>query len=281
PGAFGPVGPEPGSDRPGGAGGWQRRGVPGHRAAQQPRRGGVLPERRDPADRAPQAPGLRQGLTARRRSTTCDKTAPGGRSFSCRAAGMFPGDRCLPWRYAPLEAECMLWRKGGLALKALIVWGGWDGHQPDLVAEIFRREIVAMGGEAEVYHTLDVFVEKDLLAYDLIIPIWTMGEITPPQVKAVTEAVAAGVGLAGCHGGMCDAFRTCVEWQFMTGGQWVAHPGNDGVEYTVNIVKGSHPIVEGLEDFKVKSEQYYMHVDPAVKVLATTRFPVEIGRAHV
>src|SRR5690606_19277692 len=176
----------------------------------------------------------------------CDKTAPGGRSFSCRAAGTFPGDRCLPWRYAPLEAECMLWRKGGLALKALIVWGGWDGHQPDLVAEIFRREIVAMGREAEGDHTLDVCVEKDLLAYDLIIPLWTMGEITPPQVKAVTEAVAAGVGLAGCHGGMCDAFRTCVEWQFMTGGQWVAHPGNDGVEYTVNIVKGSHPIVEGL-----------------------------------
>lgn len=162
-------------------------------------------------------------------------------------------------------------------MKALIVWGGWDGHEPDKVAEIFRREITGMGGEADVFDTLDAFVANDLTAYDLIIPIWTMGQITEEQEKAVTTAVASGVGMAGCHGGMCDAFRNSVEWQFMTGGNWVAHPGNDGVEYTVNIVKGSHPIVEDLEDFTVKSEQYYMHVDPAVKVLATTRFPVVDG----
>ena len=162
-------------------------------------------------------------------------------------------------------------------MKALIVWGGWDGHEPDKVAEIFRREIVAMGGSAEVYNTLDAFVQNDLETYDLIIPIWTMGEITPDQEKAVTRAVAAGVGIAGCHGGMCDAFRNAVEWQFMTGGNWVAHPGNDGVEYTVHIIQGAHPIVEGLQDFTVKSEQYYLHVDPAVKVLATTRFPVVDG----
>jgi len=162
-------------------------------------------------------------------------------------------------------------------VKALIVWGGWDGHEPDKVAEIFRREIVAMGGSAEVYNTLDAFVQNDLETYDLIIPIWTMGEITPDQEKAVTRAVAAGVGIAGCHGGMCDAFRNAVEWQFMTGGNWVAHPGNDGVEYTVHIIQGAHPIVEGLQDFTVKSEQYYLHVDPAVKVLATTRFPVVDG----
>lgn len=162
-------------------------------------------------------------------------------------------------------------------MKAIIVWGGWDGHQPDKVAEIFRREIVAMGGEAEVYNTLDAFVEKDLMSYDLIVPVWTMGQITPEQEKAVINAVAEGVGIAGCHGGMCDSFRNSTEWQFMTGGQWVAHPGNDGVEYVVEIIKGSHPIVQGLDDFVVKSEQYYMHVDPAVKVLATTRFPVVDG----
>jgi type 1 glutamine amidotransferase len=80
-----------------------------------------------------------------------------------------------------------------------------------------------------------------------------------------------------CHGGMCDAFRNCVQWQFMTGGNWVSHPGGDGVEYMINIKKGSSPIVEGIEDFPVKSEQYYLHVDPAVEVLATTRFPIVDG----
>jgi type 1 glutamine amidotransferase len=84
--------------------------------------------------------------------------------------------------------------------------------------------------------------------------------------------------LAGCHGGMCDAFRDATEWQFMTGGQWVAHPGNDGTLYTVNIRKNcSSPIVDGLDDFSLKSEQYYVHVDPAVNVLATTRFPTAKG----
>jgi len=151
------------------------------------------------------------------------------------------------------------------------------GHEPDQVAEIFRRESTGMGGEAEVYDTLEAFVEKDLLAYDLIVPVWTMGEISMEQQNAVIQAVAQGVGIAGCHGGMCDAFRTSVGWQFMTGGNWVSHPGGDQVEYIVRVKQDSHPIVEGLSDFKVKSEQYYLHVDPAVQVLATTTFPVVDG----
>jgi uncharacterized protein len=77
------------------------------------------------------------------------------------------------------------------------------------------------------------------MGLNLIIPVWTMGEITNEQLKPVVKAVASGVGIAGCHGGMCDSFRNSVEWQFMTGSQWVAHPGNDGVEYEVNMVKSS------------------------------------------
>ncbi len=131
------------------------------------------------------------------------------------------------------------------------------------------------GFGVEVSDTLDAFRDEGKLrGLDLIVPIWTMGEILPEQLKPVVAAVReGGVGMAGCHGGMCDAFRKSTEWQFMTGGQWVAHPGNDGVAYAVRIVDRSHPLTEGLSDFEVKSEQYYMHVDPAVRVLATTRFP--------
>ncbi|MCF6514544.1 hypothetical protein E9564_22690, partial [Blastococcus sp. MG754427] len=109
-------------------------------------------------------------------------------------------------------------------------------------------------------------------------PIWTMGEISNEQLQPVLKAVAAGVGLAGCHGGMCDSFRNSVEWQFMTGSQWVAHPFNDGVDYVVNMVQSSSsPLIEGIKDFKVKSEQYYLHVDPCINVLATTTFPISEG----
>lgn len=162
--------------------------------------------------------------------------------------------------------------------KALIVWGGWDGHQPKEVAGIFQEVLVKEGFEVEVSDTLDAFADGEKLkGLDLIVPVWTMDKIKPEYVQNVSEAVQSGVGLAGCHGGMCDAFRDNVDWQFMTGGQWVAHPGNDGTDYVVNIKHSSSSLTEGIEDFEVSTEQYYMHVDPAVEVLATTRFPVVPG----
>jgi uncharacterized protein len=161
-----------------------------------------------------------------------------------------------------------------LSKKALIVWGGWDGHEPQKVSQIFSRVLKEDDFDVAVSDTLDAFKdEAKLMSLSLIVPIWTMGKITNEQSNPVYKAVRSGVGIAGCHGGMCDSFRENTEWQFMTGGQWVAHPGNDGVKYTVKIGPTKSPITEGIKDFDVASEQYYMHVDPAVKVLATTRFP--------
>lgn len=164
-----------------------------------------------------------------------------------------------------------------MAKKALVVWGGWDGHEPKKVADIFEQALKQNGFEVEVSNTLDSFLDKaKLAALDLIVPVWTMGTITGDQCNNVCEAVRNGVGMGGVHGGMCDSFRNATEWQFMTGGQWVAHPGNDGTKYTVNL-RGKHWITEGQTDFDVSSEQYYMHTDPGNKVLATTKFPVADG----
>lgn len=165
-----------------------------------------------------------------------------------------------------------------MARQALIVWGGWDGHQPREVGELFARVLREEGFEVEVQNTLDAYNDGEKLKQlSLIVPIWTMGQIVNEQEQNVLAAVESGVGIAGCHGGMCDSFRNNTGWQWMTGGQWVAHPGNDGTNYRVHIKRGSSPIVEGLSDFDVSSEQYYMHVDPAVKVLATTPMPVADG----
>lgn len=163
--------------------------------------------------------------------------------------------------------------------RALIVWGGWDGHQPKEVGELFASILREENFDVEVSDTLDAFKdEAKLMGLNLIVPIWTMGKISNEQANPVFKAVReGGVGIAGCHGGMCDSFRENTEWQFMTGGQWVAHPGNDGVTYRVKLMKGSSPIVEGFQDYDVTSEQYYMHVDPGNRVLATTEFPVAAG----
>lgn len=160
--------------------------------------------------------------------------------------------------------------------ECLIVWGGWDGHEPEQVADLFQQILTAEGLSVEVSNTLDAFLDADKLSkLKLIVPVWTMGSITQEQLNPVLSAVRDhGVAIAGCHGGMCDSFRTETEWQFMTGGQWVAHPGNDGVRYTVNINREiNHEITAGLPDFEVVSEQYYMHTDPGNVVLATTSFP--------
>ncbi len=159
--------------------------------------------------------------------------------------------------------------------RALIVWGGWDGHEPEKVAELFREILLKEFFDVQVEASLDAFKDAETMKdLSLIVPIVTMASIEPEQRDPVLHAVAEeGVGLAGCHGGMCDAFRVDTEWQFMTGAQWVAHPGNDGVNYQIDIRDREHPITKGLESFPVSSEQYYLHVDPGVHVLATTRFP--------
>jgi type 1 glutamine amidotransferase len=158
--------------------------------------------------------------------------------------------------------------------KALIVYGGWSGHEPEKVSELFADMLEKEGFSVARSDTLEVFADLEhLRGLHLIVPIWTMGQIKQEWSDNVVNAVADGTGLAGCHGGMCDAFRNDVTWQFMTGANWVSHPGGDSVEYRVNLRNSSSPLVEGLEDFTVKSEQYYLHVDPAIEVLATTRFP--------
>lgn len=159
--------------------------------------------------------------------------------------------------------------------RALIVWGGWEGHEPKQCAEIFAPWLHAQGYEVIVSNTLDTYTDKDLMqSLNLIVPIWTMGTITPEQEAGLLDAVRGGVGIAGWHGGMGDSFRNNTEYQFMVGGQWVAHPGNI-IDYEVNIIKPEDPIVAGLSDFRMHSEQYYMHVDPSNEVLATTTFSDE------
>ncbi|MFW5866620.1 MAG: ThuA domain-containing protein [Armatimonadota bacterium] len=157
--------------------------------------------------------------------------------------------------------------------KALIVWGGWEGHEPEPVANILAEALRDENYEVEVSDTLESFEDEEKLkGLDLIVPQWTMGEISKEQLDPVLAAVESGVGIAGLHGGMGDAFRQSTGWQFMVGGQWVAHPGGADVTYEVEIVS-DHAIVAGIDDFEVTSEQYYMHVDPNNEVLAVTHFP--------
>ena len=159
--------------------------------------------------------------------------------------------------------------------KLLTLWGGWDGHEPKACIEMISAWAESEGANVTVSGTLDSYLDQELMqSIDLIIQVFTMSSITKEQEAGLLAAVKNGVGMAGWHGGMCDAFRQNTEYQFMTGGQWVAHPGGV-IDYSVQITGHDDPVTEGIPDFKMKSEQYYMHVDPNVKVLATTTFTDE------
>jgi type 1 glutamine amidotransferase len=158
--------------------------------------------------------------------------------------------------------------------EALIVWGGWSGHEPETCASIIAGMLEEEGFKVFVEHSTEAFADPGIAEMSLIVPIYTMSKIEKEELSNLTKAVRGGVGLAGYHGGMCDAFRESVEYQFMCGGQWVAHPGNI-IDYRVNVTRPDDPIMKGIRDFAYRSEQYYMHVDPSNEVLATTTFSGE------
>jgi uncharacterized protein len=156
--------------------------------------------------------------------------------------------------------------------KVLLVWGGWEGHKPKDFKDIVTPWLKDEGAELIISDSLGVYTNKEIMgSVDLIIQMWTMGKISKEQEKGLLEAVKAGAGLAGIHGGLGDSFRDNTEYQYMVGGQWVAHPGGV-IDYSVQVTNHTDPITKGVNGFKIKSEQYYMHVDPNVKVLATTTF---------
>jgi len=156
--------------------------------------------------------------------------------------------------------------------RALIVSGGWAGHQPMETSAIMASDLRAAEFEVEVANSLDAFSDAARLnTFDLITPHWTMDRLTDAQENNLMRAIESGVGLGGVHGGMGDAFRSNALYQFAVGGQFVAHPDNHR-DYVVNIIKKGDPLVAGIEDFKIHSEQYFMHVDPSNEVLATTTF---------
>ncbi|KAB8188429.1 ThuA domain-containing protein [Nonomuraea phyllanthi] len=160
--------------------------------------------------------------------------------------------------------------------KALIVRGGWEGHSPVEATERFIPFLEAHGYAVEVHESPEVYADADkLAATDLVVQCYTQGQATDEQVLGLSAAVAAGTGLAGWHGGICDSFRASPDYLHLTGGQWAAHPGGF-VAHEVAVVpeRRGHRIVEGLDRWKLNTEQYWVLTDALNDVLATTTFAV-------
>jgi type 1 glutamine amidotransferase len=155
--------------------------------------------------------------------------------------------------------------------RALVVRGGWEGHLPVEATELFIPFLRENDFEVTVSDDLDSYLDLD--GTDLVLQCISMGEITSEQCKGLEAAIRGGTGFAGWHGGIVDSFRSNTDYSFITGGQFISHPGGF-VDHEIEIV-AEHPIVAGIKQFSLHTEQYYVHADPTNEVLATTTF-----RAH-
>jgi type 1 glutamine amidotransferase len=175
----------------------------------------------------------------------------------------------------PLEAVLLPIRKNHdyftIMKNALIGWGGWEGHEPRAMAIRFKQALENEGFAVEVADSSAAYEDPDLERFDLLIPNSSMGEINEAQLNGLLSAVRAGSGLAGIHGGMCDSFRGYIDYQWMTGGQFLGHPYVG--EFEVRRTAEESSITAGMPPaFTYDSEQYYMMVDPAVRILAETTY---------
>ncbi|UJW87185.1 ThuA domain-containing protein [Devosia sp. SL43] len=156
--------------------------------------------------------------------------------------------------------------------KALVVWGGMELHTPERGAHVVRELLEAEGFAVTVTPDYDALGAEDVGSNDLVVPVITDGTLAPEKMNNLVAAVRAGTGLAGYHMGLATTFRASVPFRYMAGVYWVQHPGNI-ITYRVDV--GDNPLLEGIESFEHTSEQYYLNYDPAVEVLATTRFSGE------
>ena len=157
--------------------------------------------------------------------------------------------------------------------KVLLVWGGWEGHKPELFSKIVAEWLQEEKANFQIVEGVGVYDDLEkLMEYDLIVQSVTQSELSKSQEYNLIEAVKCGVSIAGAHGGIVDAFRKSTKYQFMIGGQWVAHPGGL-VDFDIEILEDE--LTVGIENFSIKTEQYYMHFDPSVEFIAQTRFSGE------
>lgn len=153
--------------------------------------------------------------------------------------------------------------------RALIVWGGLELHEPEGGAEILREMLTAEGFDVSV--TPDYQALGDAAAFDLVMPQITGGELDRETTIRFAAGIEAGTGLAGFHHGLATTFQGNARFRFMSACTFATHPG-DIIDYRVDTKNFHDPIMAGIGSFPHRSEQYYMHVDPAVEVLATTTF---------
>ncbi|WP_431973551.1 ThuA domain-containing protein [Micromonospora haikouensis] len=173
--------------------------------------------------------------------------------------------------------------------RALVVRGGWEGHEPVRATELFLPFLERSGYAVRIEESTDVYADAaEMAGTDLVVQCVTMSQITQEQVAGLCAAVVAGTGFTGWHGGIVDSFRMSSDYLHLVGGQFATHPGKEPCErrggaednflpHTVRVTDlgRQHPITAGIADIELVTEQYWVLHDDLIEVLATTTHPAQ------
>ena len=173
--------------------------------------------------------------------------------------------------------------------RALVVRGGWEGHQPVEATELFIPFLRDNGYEVRVEESPEVYADAETMAEtDLVLQSVTMSEASDDAINGLRKAVAAGTGLTGWHGGIADSYRASSDYLQLIGGQFATHPsrrpdlvlGEESDNYLPYVIEltdlgRAHPVLAGIDDFALETEQYWVLHDSLIDVLATTTHPVQ------
>ncbi len=172
---------------------------------------------------------------------------------------------------------------------ALVVRGGWEGHEPVQTTDLFIPFLEEHGFDVRVEGSPDVYADTRALAEtDLILQSISLGPgaepvvLTDAAVAGLRSAVESGTGFAGWHGGVTASFHSNPYMQLI-GGLFIDHPGKHPSErvggptdvfvpHTIDPTElgRTHPITAGIESFELTTEQYWVLHDDYIDVLATT-----------
>ena len=175
------------------------------------------------------------------------------------------------------------------ARRALVVRGGWEGHRPVEATELFIPFLESNGFEVRIEESNEVYADDEsMAATDLVVQCVTMSDISREAFLGLRGAVERGTGLAGWHGGIADSYRSNSDYLQLIGGQFATHPSkhpdqcsgdesDNFLAHTVDLTDlgRRHEIMAGMEDFTLRTEQYWVLHDDLNDVLATTTHPVQ------
>lgn len=143
----------------------------------------------------------------------------------------------------------------------LLVFVGTEGQYHDHEENgRFLAKMLSRSEQIDATFSRDYEVlATGLTLFEAVLFYTDVGELTETQERGLLSFVESGGGFFGLHTAAAS-FRECEGYHRMLNGFFNGH--SRYMDFTVTVSDSSDPITEGLLDFEVTDELYYLKHDP-------------------